>query len=87
MPKNRTSFVLLATGSAIACAFACTSVADPTTHGPSGGEPVAPTSQALDPTWTPHAFDTWTQGWYLGPEPAGRTAVLAQLNLPDPGSN
>jgi hypothetical protein len=30
---------------------------------------------------------TWTQGWYLGPQPAGRTAVLAQLNLPDPGNN
>jgi hypothetical protein len=30
---------------------------------------------------------TWTQGWYLGPQPAGRTAVLAQLNLPEPGGN
>lgn len=27
---------------------------------------------------------TWSQGWYSTPQQAGRTAVLAQLTLPDP---
>jgi hypothetical protein len=30
---------------------------------------------------------TWTRGWYLPPQRPGRTAVLAQLTLPDPGSS
>ena len=29
---------------------------------------------------------TWTLGWYSPPQQPGRTAVLAQLNLPDPVS-
>jgi hypothetical protein len=27
---------------------------------------------------------TWARGWYLSPQQPGRTAVLAQLTLPDP---
>ena len=30
---------------------------------------------------------TWTQGWYSPPQEAGRTAVLVQINLPEPVSN
>ena len=30
---------------------------------------------------------TWARGWYLAPQLPGRTAVLAQLTLPDPGSS
>ncbi|MEO6412319.1 MAG: hypothetical protein ABIO48_06985 [Pedococcus sp.] len=30
---------------------------------------------------------TWARGWYLSPQQPGRTAVLAQLTLPDPGSS
>ncbi len=30
---------------------------------------------------------TWTRGWYLSPQQPGRTAVLAQLTLPDPVSS
>lgn len=30
---------------------------------------------------------TWARGWYLAPQRPGRTAVLAQLTLPDPVSS
>jgi len=59
----RTSIAFLASGLTMLASLGCSSKGNPTNDAPAN-RTVAARQGALTPGWTPHAFDSWTQGWY-----------------------